>query len=721
MPKRLKIRYKKERAILSDVLPYETPLTFTNRHFYDFIENFKITFSDDKIFWKSNDNAALDTIIHILFALPENQKRISSQKNGIKCYDFNSDGRPKSDDHTKSDDQPKPEYPLIPFGYNIRHKQKEFRELNVPHPRSQILVVSFYEQYKESIIYYCLQSSFSIRAPRKIAAYKFYKDNLHKSKSSDDASSIEEIDREYKNQKSFFSYKDYSNIYKFYESPRYHRCEKKYNKLLKLDISKCFDSIYTHSLAWALLGKQTVKENLKAVENTFAGQFDRLMQNINYGETNGIIIGPELSRIFAEIILQAADKKIEFLLETGHGLQNKVDFEMLRYVDDYFIFYNEEKDKNTIVEIAQHVLEEYKLHLNSAKEIEYEKPLITEMSIAKERISKLLENELKYKLETVEEENDEGHIKYNKKGSIYVKSKQLIIDFKTIIKDCQVEYKDTLNYSLSIIERKCQQIINNFTKAHPNHRSEEGFAKAIVSLLEFVFFIYSVSPRVNTTIKLCTVLKTFLSYLNGSKFCPEENKQAPNIKNSENKHRVFKCIYDNITLVMKKTKSSDATQVETLYLLIAMTELGKEYWLEEEVLAEHFGIEGLKSENPRKNICLNYFSLTALLYYMREKAKYRDLRNLIEEMVIEKFQCDQKILRKSSEHTMLFFDMLSCPFIKIETKKEILQAYGIKDTKLQNDLINFQVASAPKQLCFTTWGGFNFAKELDAKRSQEVY
>ena len=708
MRKRLKIRYKKERALLSDVLPYETPITFTNRHFYDFIENFKITFSDDKIFWKSNDNAALDTIIHILFALPENQERISSQKNGIKCYNFKSNG------------QPKPEYPLIPFGYKIRHKQKEFRELNVPHPRSQILVVSFYEQYKESIIYYCSQSYFSIRAPRKIATYKFYKDNLHKSKSSDDTSSIEEINKEYKNQKSFFSYKDYSNIYKFYESPRYHRCEKKYNKLLKLDISKCFDSIYTHSLAWALLGKQAVKENLKAVKNTFAGQFDRLMQNINYGETNGIIIGPELSRIFAEIILQAADKKIEFLLETEHGLQNKVDFEMLRYVDDYFIFYNEEKDKNTIVEIAQHVLEEYKLHLNSAKEVEYEKPIITEMSIAKERISKLLESELKYKLETVEEENDEGLVKHEK-GSIDVKSKKLIIDFKTIIKDCQVEYKDTLNYSFAIIEKKCRQIINNFTKADPDHRSEEGFAKAIVSLLEFVFFIYSVSPRVNTTIKLCTVLKAFLSYLNGSKFCPDENKHVPNIKNSENKHRVFKCIYDNITLVMKKTKSSGTTQVETLYLLIAMAELGKEYWLEEEVLAEHFGIEGLKSGNPRKNSCLNYFSLTVFLYYMREKAKYRNLRNLVEEMVIEKFQGDQKILRKSSEHTMLFFDMLSCPFIKIETKKEILQAYDIKDTNLQNDLINFQIANTPKQLCFTTWGGFNFAKELDAKRSQEVY
>jgi len=143
----------------------------------------------------------------------------------------------------------------------------------------------------------------------------------------------------------------------------------------------------------AILGKSEVKENLKSksIDPTFAGRFDKLMQNINYAEINGIIIGSELSRIFAEIVLQAADKKIEQTLEAKHSLKNKVDYEMFRYVDDYFIFYNEENDRKTIIEIAQHTLKEYKLYLNSAKEIEYEKPLITDMTIAKERISTLLE------------------------------------------------------------------------------------------------------------------------------------------------------------------------------------------------------------------------------------------------------------------------------------------------------------------------------------------
>jgi len=121
--------------------------------------------------------------------------------------------------------------------------------------------------------------------------------------------------KEYENLRSFFSYKDYGNIHKFYESPVFHQCEKRFDKLLKLDVSKCFDSIYTHSIAWAIHDKEVVKEALGASKTSFAGKFDSLMQNMNYGETNGILIGPEFSRVFAEMILQAVDRSIEVMLQ----------------------------------------------------------------------------------------------------------------------------------------------------------------------------------------------------------------------------------------------------------------------------------------------------------------------------------------------------------------------------------------------------------------------
>ena len=41
--RKVRLSYKKERGLLSDVLPYEIPISFSNRHFYLFILRNKIT------------------------------------------------------------------------------------------------------------------------------------------------------------------------------------------------------------------------------------------------------------------------------------------------------------------------------------------------------------------------------------------------------------------------------------------------------------------------------------------------------------------------------------------------------------------------------------------------------------------------------------------------------------------------------------------------------
>ena len=65
---------------------------------------------------------------------------------------------------------------------------------------------------------------------------------------------------------------------------------------MKMDIARCFYHIYTHTIAWAVKGKEQAKELIG--KETFENAFDTLMQHANYNETNGIIVGPEISRIF---------------------------------------------------------------------------------------------------------------------------------------------------------------------------------------------------------------------------------------------------------------------------------------------------------------------------------------------------------------------------------------------------------------------------------------
>ena len=204
MRKKLKIPYTKERVVLSDVLPYEVPLIFSNRYFYKLLNKRNKALKNPK--FKKDKFKAYSEIENLLFSTAK-----SSQ----------------------------------PFRFKIKHNETDFRELNIIHPNNQKAVSDFYEKYNSLILYYSSISQFSIRKPTDIAKFTFFNDRLH-SKNEDNTfefAQIEENENEYENLKSYFTYQKYSNIHKFYESYQFHRSEKKFNKLIKIDISKCFDSI----------------------------------------------------------------------------------------------------------------------------------------------------------------------------------------------------------------------------------------------------------------------------------------------------------------------------------------------------------------------------------------------------------------------------------------------------------------------------------------------
>jgi len=77
--------------------------------------------------------------------------------------------------------------------------------------------------------------------------------------------------------------------------------------LVKTDISRFYPTIYTHSIVWAAYGKEKVKTALKNYEGSFADRLDVLVRSCNRNQTIGISIGPETSRIIAEIISSRID------------------------------------------------------------------------------------------------------------------------------------------------------------------------------------------------------------------------------------------------------------------------------------------------------------------------------------------------------------------------------------------------------------------------------
>ncbi|MCD8403892.1 antiviral reverse transcriptase Drt3b [Tenacibaculum finnmarkense] len=710
MRKKIPITYSKERVVLSDVLPYETPVTFSNRYFYKYLVNrqkFYVKLSKLRNKEKANfvlkHGKAYSEIESILFGIKAKAK---------------------------------------PFNFNITHKQNDFRELCVIHPFNQLKMVDFYEEYKSLIIYYSSLSPFSIRKPSKVANFTFYNDVLHKKNEDKNLqhSQIEQDDSEYENLKSFFSYRKYSNIHKFYESYQFHRSEKKYNKLLKIDVTKCFDSIYTHSIAWALFNKDIVKSNIDDSLSTFGGEFDRLMQDLNANETNGIIIGPEFSRIFAELILQQIDINIHERLKSddnnGKYLVHKVDYEIFRYVDDYFIFYNKEEDKERITETFKLALKEYKMYLNDKKSIQYSKPIITEISIAKQKINDLFNNHLILK----EKEEEDG----STNPILYFSSNNVITRFKSIIKESEVEYKDIMNYTLAVLDNKTSKLIKKYKSLEEDisTKTQKEFEKGFLEILDVTFFLYSVSPKVNSTIKVCLIIDKITSFLKKNK--TNEYKEP---FTSNNKHNILKKISDEINLVLHKNKSKKETQIETLYLLIALSQLGREYRLNLKVLCAYFNISINKDDSVSFNTELNYFSITVLLFYIKNIKTYNSILSELKNIILNKYTKAKTYgWKDNTELVLLLMDILTCPYLNNEVrqhfKTKVKEARERKSKSLNNyikelkdekykykkhlltllDISDNQITLIEQErFWFTKWTEFDFGLELQAKRSQEVY
>lgn len=116
--KRIKLRYKKERVVFSDVLPYELPITFTNRFFYRFLVKNEVEYTINpldhtkcKLKWKSGMSIAARQVLAILLGI--DSKKVMNEK--VTQINVGNE-------------------PSIPFSYRIMHKRGKYRELAVIHP-----------------------------------------------------------------------------------------------------------------------------------------------------------------------------------------------------------------------------------------------------------------------------------------------------------------------------------------------------------------------------------------------------------------------------------------------------------------------------------------------------------------------------------------------------------------------------------------------------------
>ncbi|MFO2968218.1 RNA-directed DNA polymerase [Legionella pneumophila serogroup 1] len=140
-----------------------------------------------------------------------------------------------------------------------------------------------------------------------------------------------------------------------------------YQYIIKTDITDCYSSFYTHSIAWALHGKEYAKAN-KGVESLIGNAIDLILQDMHHGQTNGIPQGSTLMDFIAEIVLGYADSLLSERLESEGKNNNYLnDYYILRYRDDYSIFVNNPIAGEIIIKILCEILSSLGLKLHPEK------------------------------------------------------------------------------------------------------------------------------------------------------------------------------------------------------------------------------------------------------------------------------------------------------------------------------------------------------------------
>lgn len=133
-----------------------------------------------------------------------------------------------------------------------------------------------------------------------------------------------------------------------------------FSHLLHTDVTDCYGTLYTHSIAWALHGLPKAKEE-KTNKSLLGNNIDSHIQASRYGQTNGIAQGSVLMDFIAEIVLGYVDQQINL------ELAGNSDIRILRYRDDYRIFANSDERAETILKIISDKLRTVGMRLGVSK------------------------------------------------------------------------------------------------------------------------------------------------------------------------------------------------------------------------------------------------------------------------------------------------------------------------------------------------------------------
>lgn len=391
----------------------------------------------------------------------------------------------------------------VPFYFYIKKGELEYRKMGLMNPYAQILSTKFMDQYDKTLIdFFNHNKVFSIRTPIGInCSYEEIPKDFTEELSFI-LDSEEENTSSYKDpmMRNYFCLSKFPKLTDFYRSYNAKDKESKYKYLRKLDFQNCFGTIYTHSLDWAYLGsKEVAKDNMQN-KARFSAILDIVAQRINYNETNGIIVGPEFSRTIAELLLTRLDNLVVDSLRK-EGIYFMRDYDVVRFIDDIFIFYNNPDIGDKVSESISREGLEFRMTLNNQKSFTEIRPFFRKhmwISQIKDIIPPFLEQ-----FSINEATPDETITTSGSKNIFYSKSRydNFFEKLKLLIINYEDQKRYIVSYAISVIENNSLAIARKLETSE--YRCVE---KHIAKLIDLLFRVVNYNISADNIIKISRIM-----------------------------------------------------------------------------------------------------------------------------------------------------------------------------------------------------------------------
>jgi Reverse transcriptase (RNA-dependent DNA polymerase) len=580
-----------------------------------------------------------------------------------------------------------------PYFYKIGKDRTGYTDLGVIHPLSQLSIAEFYEHYAQSILDFCRKSEFSLRRPTLVTTA--FSENEIESEASPKLGiphiTPMEGDIDVSRITSYFAYAKFNLLHRFYDSAEFLGLEKRFSRLRTLDVTKCFFNVYTHTITWAVKERSFAK--LFRTAYSFESRFDQLMQRSNSNETNGIVVGPEVSRIFAEIIFQEIDKRILNRLRNArvHG----VDYAIRRYVDDYLVFASSENDLDEIEHAIREELGHYKLFVNEKKIATSSRPFVTNISLARREIAVTLADLRPIMQRLSESESDRERRNISRAFSDRVR------DIRLIVAKFQIGFHTVSGWLLGTLKPVLKEVIRRAKKAPIASDEIEGITRIAASILEVIFYVCALDLRVRTSYSLCQII-SIVSGLNTAG--REEHYDSLMHIVSEELRSLIE------GLIMKRSRGADEHESIELYNLLIC---GAHY------LGADFAISTVcrrAFEAITSGASVRYFGyITAKFCALKEPSSYSTGLTALNVRVLQTIVTSADRVKDDSELFMLLCDFLSAPDVSLPDKRAALCSV------VGGNPSNATLEKLTDYLGFADWLGMRLEHTLLRKELRPAY